>query len=66
VLETHLRLAREKGARAAFNESDTRPLDKFGRRSEYAAIPSWPESEALPYVCLRVPTGGGKTTIGGT
>lgn len=63
VLETYLRLAREKGAKAAFNSSDSRPVDKLGRRTEYAVIPSWPESEAFPYVCLRVPTGGGKTII---
>lgn len=63
VLETYLRSAREKGARAAFNESESRPVDKYGRRAEYAVIPSWSESAAFPYVCLRVPTGGGKTVI---
>lgn len=63
VLDTFLRLARDKGAKAAFNQSDSRPLDALKRRSEYAVIPSWPESEAFPYVCLRVPTGGGKTII---
>ncbi|MBL0927749.1 MAG: DEAD/DEAH box helicase family protein [Phycisphaerales bacterium] len=63
VLDGYLRLAREKGAKAAFNASDSRPLDALKRRSEYAVIPSWPESEAFPYVCLRVPTGGGKTII---
>lgn len=63
VLDTYLRLAREKGAKAAFDESDSRPLDKYKRRAEYAVIPSWPESEAFPYVCVRVPTGGGKTII---
>lgn len=63
VLDAYLRLAREKGAKAAFNASDSRPLDALKRRSEYAVIPSWPESEAFPYVCLRVPTGGGKTII---
>lgn len=54
---------RHVGAKAAFNASDSRPLDALKRRSEYAVIPSWPESEAFPYVCLRVPTGGGKTII---
>jgi len=63
VLDGFLRLAREKGAKAAFNASESRPLDKFRRRSEYAVVPSWPESEAFPYVCVRVPTGGGKTVI---
>lgn len=63
VLDGYLRLARDKGAKAAFNQSDSRPLDALQRRSEYAVIPSWPESEVFPYVCLRVPTGGGKTII---
>lgn len=63
VLDTYLRRVKEVGARAAFNASDSRPLDALKRRSEYAVIPSWPESEAFPYVCLRVPTGGGKTII---
>lgn len=63
VLDAYLRLVREKGAKAAFNASDSRPIDALKRRSEYAVIPSWPESEAFPYVCLRVPTGGGKTII---
>lgn len=63
VLDRYLRLAREKGAKAAFNQSESRPLDALQRRSEYAVIPSWPESEAFPYVCIRVPTGGGKTII---
>lgn len=63
VLDGYLRLAREKGAKAAFNGSDSPPRDAHGRRSEYAVIASWPESEVFPYVCLRVPTGGGKTII---
>jgi type III restriction enzyme len=63
ALEEYLRSARAQGARAAFNSSDSRPIDKHGRRSEYAVIPGWPESEMLPYVCARVPTGGGKTVI---
>ena len=70
VLGTFLRRARESrpdgtpvGAKSAFNEAESRPLDKYGRRCEYAVIPAWPESEAFPYVCLRVPTGGGKTII---
>lgn len=70
VLSDFLRRIREiradgrpGGAKAAFNASDSRPIDASGRRMEYAVIPSWPESEAFPYVCLRVPTGGGKTVI---
>lgn len=64
VLETFLRDARDSGAKEAFNRSTTRPMDAFKRQVQYAVIPSWPESEAFPYVCLRVPTGGGKTIIG--
>jgi type III restriction enzyme len=63
ALEKYLRAVREKGAKAAFNECESRPADKSGRRAQYALISSWPESEAFPYVCLRVPTGGGKTII---
>jgi type III restriction enzyme len=63
TLERFLLRARDAGAKAAFNASDSRPTDKWGRRQEYATIPNWPESEAFPYVCLRVPTGGGKTII---
>ena len=63
VLRDFLFRAREKGAKVAFDESDSRPVDRFGRRSEYAVIPAWKESEAFPYVCLRVPTGGGKTIL---
>lgn len=63
VLRDFLLRARDKGAKAAFNKSASRPQDKYGRRTEYAVIPSWPESEIFPYVCLRVPTGGGKTII---
>lgn len=63
ILEDFLIRARDRGAKAAFNACDSRPTDKWGRRQEYATIPGWPESEAFPYVCLRVPTGGGKTII---
>ena len=63
VLDAYLRDTRARGAKAAFNTSDTRPIDKSGRRNEYALIPSWPQSEVFPYVCMRVPTGGGKTLI---
>ena len=50
VLGEFLRVARDKGAKAAFNASESRPLDALKRRSEYAVIPSWPES-----VCLSAP-----------
>lgn len=63
TLQSFLLRARDQGAKTAFNASDSRPMDKWGRRQEYATIPNWPESEAFPYVCLRVPTGGGKTIL---
>lgn len=63
VLDSYLRLAKTAGAKPAFNASESRPQDRHGRRSEYAVIPGWPESEVFPYVCARVPTGGGKTII---
>ena len=50
TLERYFRLCAEAGARKAFN-------DLVPTRA-YVAVPSLPE---LPYVCLRVPTGGGKT-----
>ena len=63
VLQDYLVPAREKGAKGAFNESESEPRDEFGRPRDYAVIPAWADSEAFPYVCLRVPTGGGKTII---
>jgi type III restriction enzyme len=49
ALETYLNLAAQHGARKAFVLQTNRP---------YSAVTQLPE---LPYVCLRVPTGGGKT-----
>ena len=63
TLQRFLLRARDEGAKVAFNASDSRPTDKWRRRQEYATIPGWPESEAFPYVCLRLPTGGGKTIL---
>ncbi len=50
-LERFFRLAGERGAKFAFMEQTERP---------YKTVPHFPE---LPYVCLRVPTGGGKTLM---
>jgi type III restriction enzyme len=50
-LEKYLRQAVTIGAKAAFVMQTERP---------YRAVPNLPE---LPYVCLRIPTGGGKTLM---
>jgi type III restriction enzyme len=47
---------------AAFRES-TR--EHFGHELPYNPISRDDEKKEIPYVCLRVPTGGGKTLIGG-
>jgi type III restriction enzyme len=51
ALEEYLRLAAETGAKMAFLNHTERP---------YRSVPQLP---GLPYVCLRVPTGGGKTLL---
>lgn len=51
ALESYLRLAATQGAKIAFLHETDRP---------YRSVPQLPE---LPYVCLRVPTGGGKTLM---
>lgn len=51
ALESYLRLAAQHGAKMAFLHHTERP---------YRAVPQLPE---LPYICLRVPTGGGKTLM---
>jgi type III restriction enzyme len=48
-----------KSPKAAFEEST---LAHFGHSLPYCALPG---ANDLPYVCLRVPTGGGKTRIAG-
>ena len=48
-----------KSAKAAFAEST---LANFGHVLPYNALPA---TDDIPYVCLRVPTGGGKTRIAG-
>lgn len=48
-----------KSAKAAFAEST---LEGFGHALPYNPLPT---TNDIPYVCLRVPTGGGKTRIAG-
>jgi type III restriction enzyme len=52
ALETYLELVTQHGASNAFYMQTNRP---------YLAVKQLP---GLPYVCLRVPTGGGKTFMG--
>lgn len=51
ALEGYLHLASQHGAKMAFLHQTERP---------YRAVPQLP---GLPYVCLRIPTGGGKTLM---
>lgn len=51
TLDHYLGLAAEVGAKRAFIELTDRP---------YRSVPALPD---LPYVCLRIPTGGGKTLM---
>jgi type III restriction enzyme len=51
ALESYLRLAETHGAKMAFLHQTERP---------YRVVPQLP---GLPYVCLRIPTGGGKTLM---
>ena len=60
AFESFLSRTRElKSPAAAFTEST---LVGFGHSLAYHPLPS---ADDLPYVCLRVPTGGGKTRIAG-
>lgn len=59
VYSAYLSRCREIGPDRAFRES-TR--EGFGYEIPYSPLPGAADS---PYVCLRVPTGGGKTMIGG-
>ncbi len=56
TLERFLEEARLRGPAAAF--ADT--VDK-GLITQYKPLPNQPQ---VPYVCLRIPTGGGKTVMG--
>lgn len=51
VLEAYLKAASQLGADTAFYKMTKRP---------YTEVPKLPE---LPYICLRLPTGGGKTVM---
>lgn len=56
--ESYLKACRETGdPAAAFAEAT---LEEFGHALPYTRLPQSPET---PYVCLRVPTGGGKTRL---
>tara|TARA_B100000676_G_scaffold253910_1_gene259929 strand:- start:5148 stop:7769 length:2622 start_codon:yes stop_codon:yes gene_type:complete len=55
-LEHFLELARVEGAASAFGKA----VDE-GLIDEYKPMPGLPH---VPYVCLRIPTGGGKTVMG--
>lgn len=58
--EAFLARTRELGdPRPAFAEST---LQAFGHELPYRPLPG---AETVPYVCLRVPTGGGKTRLAG-
>lgn len=56
-LSDYLKKTAVMGAANAFNTMPDLPV-------KYRPVPGWAKSEQLPYVCLRVPTGGGKTIIG--
>ncbi|WP_445354926.1 DEAD/DEAH box helicase [Microbulbifer sp. EKSA008] len=55
-LEQFLELTRIEGVASAFNKA----VDD-GLLDEYKPMPGLPD---VPYVCLRIPTGGGKTIMG--
>ncbi|MEW3927140.1 DEAD/DEAH box helicase family protein [Pseudomonas aeruginosa] len=55
-LESYLDDARLKGPAQAFEGN----VDK-GLLGQYKPMPGQPD---IPYVCLRIPTGGGKTVMG--
>src|ERR1039457_3115222 len=57
VLQKYLEAARTVGAKPAFDD-----MDKPGVRDPCAYRPL-EGLETVPYVCLRLPTGGGKTLL---
>jgi type III restriction enzyme len=59
-LEVFLKRCKETSDPQAAYEETTQ--DWFGRALHYRPLPTLPH---VPYVCLRIPTGGGKTLIGG-
>jgi len=54
ILKTYLETARVHGAQVAFE----RVTKEVGKARQYKALPPLPEA---PYICLRIPTGCGKT-----
>lgn len=54
ILKTYLETARVHGAKAAFE----RVTKEVGQARAYKDLTPLPET---PYICLRIPTGGGKT-----
>ena len=53
-LKTYLETARVHGAKSAFE----RVTKEIGQARTYKELAPLPET---PYICLRIPTGGGKT-----
>lgn len=65
-LDEYLRLARLQGAAAAYEAVANREDDKGGKENPYASPAYHQTIEGLddcPHVCLRIPTGGGKTYL---
>ncbi len=62
ALRLYLEEARVAGAAAAFDKITAEPerAARLGRRRPYRPLPGLEET---PYVCLRLPTGGGKTVL---
>src|SRR5215211_5252091 len=54
ILKNYLEIARVHGAQSAFE----RVMKETGQERNYKPLPPLPET---PYICLRIPTGGGKT-----
>ncbi len=64
VLRRYLEQARMIGAAAAYGAitQEAEQAQRLGRyRGDYTALEALPET---PYICLRLPTGGGKTILG--
>lgn len=58
-IEAYFRSCRRMGnADYAFQETTK---DLWGRKSDFTPLPGFPEE--MPYFCLRIPTGGGKTYL---
>ena len=57
TLKSYLKAARFTGAKAAYDDSDKPGVVNI---RPYQALPDVPD---VPFVCLRLPTGGGKTLL---